>query len=88
MLKPVTKDEKLEFTLRVQADKAKDEILWELLEEKYNGFVDIWPEMYKKKGQLVLEMKFLKVKTSDESVTNENSVRYHVLPGKGVKIIK
>lgn len=88
MLKPVTKDEKLEFTLRVQSDKAKDEILWQLLDENYNGFVDIWPEIYKKKGKLVLEVKHLKVKTSEEKSTNENSTRYHILPGKGVKIIK
>lgn len=87
MLKPVTKDEKIEFTLRVQADKAKDEILWQLLDEKYNGFVDIWAEIYKKKGKLVLEVKHAKIKTSDETLTNKNSVRYHILPGKGVKII-
>ena len=87
MLKPVTKDEKLEFTLCVQADKAKDEILWQLLDEKYNGFIDIWPEMYKKKGKLVLEVKYIKIKTSNEKLTNDNATRYHILPGKGVKII-
>lgn len=88
MLKPITKDEKLEFTLRVQAEKAKDEILWELLDEKYNGFVDIWGEVSNKNGKVALEMKFKKVIVSTDSLTNENSVRYHILPGKGVKVIK
>ena len=87
MLRPITTEEKLEFTLRVQADKAKDEILWNLLEEPYNGFVDIWPMIYKKKGKVVLEVKFEKVKTSDQKLTNKDSTRYHVLPGRGVKII-
>jgi hypothetical protein len=88
MLKPVTKEEKLEFTLCIQADKAKDEIFWELMDKNYSGFVDIWPSISRKKGQVVLEVMHKEIKTSDEVMSHKEATRYHVVPGKGVKKIK
>jgi hypothetical protein len=88
MLKPVTEEERLEFTLRIQASKGTDELLNDLLDKNYNGFVDIWPEIKKVKKEVVLTIKYDKVKLSSEPLSNENAVRYHIFPGKGVKIIK
>jgi hypothetical protein len=87
MIKPITDEEKLNFTLKTQADKATNEILWQLLDEKYNGFVDLWPQIYKKKNQIILEIKYKKIKSSTDPKTNTNSIRYHVLAEKGVKLI-
>jgi hypothetical protein len=87
MLSPITKKEKLQFTLKLQAEKGRDEILWQLIEENYTGLVDIWPVVRKTKKSVVLEVLFEKVKPTDE-LKNEKAIRYSVIPSKGVKIIK
>ena len=88
MLKPITKEEKLDMTLRIQATKAVDEILWELLDEKYHGYVDIWPLISKEKKEMVLEIKFKKINNGSEPLINERAIRYFINPGHGVKVIK
>ena len=88
MLKPVSTEEKLEWTLRVQTQKAIDEILTMLLDENYTGFVDIWAILKQQKKKMVLDVQHKKIKQVSDELSNENCVRYHVLPGKGVKLIK
>jgi len=88
MLKPVTEEEKAIFTLRVQADKAKEELLSEAFYSDYDGYLDIWAVIKTKKGKLVLEMETKRLSNSTQSLSHKDAVRYHVMPGKGVKKIK
>ena len=93
MLKPVTEQERLAFTLQIQAERATHELLYELLvTEKYDGYVDIWPHVSwdKKHGKVKLEVACRKVKLSHSKKTNSNAVRYHVsqtIAGGGVRLI-
>lgn len=88
MLKPITSGERLELTMKIQFEKAIEELLYDLYEQKYNGFVDIWADIVKKKGKVVLDVQLKKIKVGSDPVTNDKCVRYHILPGKGVKKIK
>jgi len=85
MLKPVTTEEKLQFTLKLQAEKATEELLSEFYHSGYDGYVDIWPVLSNKKGKVVMEILAKKLSTAVTKPTNENAVRYHVAQGKGVK---
>lgn len=84
MLKPVTVEEKLTFTLQLQAEKARDELLAEIYYEGYEGHVDIWPEVKKGKG---VEFKVLSAKILNplSPLTNKNATRFLVTQGKGCK---
>lgn len=86
MWKPVTEDEKAVYTLKFQTQKAIDELLGELYYSGYNGFVQIWPEITKKKKKLVLEIKLEKYTLIPEK-SKEESVRYQIIQGKGCKKI-
>jgi len=79
MLRPITEQERLSYTIKMQADKATQELLYDLLiTQKYDGFVDIWPEIKpNKKNTLVLEIKSKKV-SQYTSLTNSHSTRYHI----------
>ena len=87
MIKPVTFDEKLLFTLKLQMEKLTDEILADLMEERYTGVVEIWPVHTYTKGEVKLEVKFEKISSTALKKKNKLSLRYHVLPDKGVKLI-
>jgi hypothetical protein len=84
MLKPITEEEKLQFTLNLQAEKAVEEMLAEIYYSGYNGYVDIWPVLKKEKGKVVMELSLKKLGTSGAvKITDENAVRYHVVQNKG-----
>lgn len=88
MLKPVTVQEKAEYTLKIQTAKATEELLADYYYSGYDGYVDIWPVIKtdKKTKQLVLEVKSKKITTTSKPTTS-NSARYHIAQNKGVKMI-
>lgn len=89
MLKPVTQEEKLLATLKLQLEKGIEDLLAELYEdEKYEGFVDLWPTLSEEKGKIVLEIKLNKVPFSSAKLTNEDAVRYEIVQGKGTRRVK
>ncbi len=74
--------------MSIQADKAVNEFLYELLnEEKYSGYVDIWPVISVKKGKVILEMHMKKITLVTQDFAHKDSTRYLVVPGKGCKLI-
>ena len=87
MLKPVTDQERLTFTLKIQAAKATEEILADLFhEQKYKGVVDIWPVLsIAKNGQVVLTVEYKKVQPGVVRLTHQHATRFIVDPVKGVK---
>lgn len=88
-LKPITKEEKLVFTLKIEIEKMIDEILGQLFhEEKYSGVVEIWPEINENSsGELKVEVKHQKIQNTTVKKKNKWSIRYHVAPEKGVKLL-
>ncbi len=89
MLKPITEEEKAKFTLCVQADKARDELLAEVYESGYEGYLDIWGVVSRnKKKKLVLDVKCAKVMYPNALTSHPDAARYHVAQGKGVKKLK
>lgn len=80
MLKPVSKQEKLDFTLKMQAEKATNEILDELLSQNYIGFVDIVFDLKHAKNMVKLEVTTKKVPHLRTPRT-PSSIRYEVLAG-------
>lgn len=86
MLKPVTEQERLAYTIQVQAEKAANELLYEfLITEKYDGFVDIWPitEWDTRKKKVVLDVKSAKVSNKNQSLSHPSAIRYHISQSKG-----
>jgi hypothetical protein len=94
MLKPITTEEKLKFTLEIEGERACQELLAELFyEEKYNGYVDIWPVFSTqkaafRKAKLKLTIKSNKVLSAASSLSHPDASRFHVCQGKGVKLLK
>ena len=88
MLKPITEEERAKYTLKVQTEKATQELLAEAYEAGYNGYIDIWPELSNNKKQLIFEMKSKKILTVSSPRSHDFAIRYHVLQGKGCKKIK
>jgi hypothetical protein len=88
MLKPVTEAEKAKFTLRLQFDRAVQELLSEAYEAGYKGYLDIWPEMSTKDKQLVMTVQSSKATFASSALSNSDAIRYHVVPAKGCKRIK
>ena len=87
MLPPITEQEKAVYTLRLQLQKATEELLAEVYEAGYTGYVDIWPVIKSNKKQLILEVESKKVLTAS-SLSHNEAMRYHVQQGKGCKRIK
>lgn len=87
MLKPITEQEKLLFTLQVEAERGTQELLSELYyDKKFEGYVDIWPILStRKQGQVKLEIKSKEVMSSVASPTHRDATRFHVNQAKGVK---
>ena len=88
MLPPITEQEKAVYTLKLQLQKATEELLAEAYESGYTGYLDIWPVIKTKKGQLIMEVESKKVSHSSASSTHEEAMRYHIQQGKGCKRIK
>jgi hypothetical protein len=88
MLPPITEQEKAVYTLRLQLQKATEELLAEVYEAGYTGYVDIWPVIKSNKKQLILEVESKKVLTASSSLSHNEAMRYHVQQGKGCKRIK
>lgn len=88
MLPPITEQEKASYTLKLQLQKATEELLAEVYEAGYTGYVDIWPVIKSNKKQLILEVESKKVLTASSTLSNQDAMRYHVQQGKGCKRIK
>jgi hypothetical protein len=88
MLPTITEQEKAVYTLRLQLQKATEELLAEVYEAGYTGYVDIWPVIKSNKKQLILEVESKKVLTASSSLSHNEAMRYHVQQGKGCKRIK
>ena len=88
MLKPITEEEKAKYTLKVQTERAIQELLAEAYESGYNGYIDIWPIINSEKKQIIFEIQSKKILTPSAEASNKFAVRYHVLQGKGCKKIK
>ena len=88
MLKPITTEERAKYTLKVQMERGTQDLLAEVYESGYNGYLDVWPELGSNKRELIFEIKSKRVLLATSTPSNENSVRYHVLQGKGCKRIK
>lgn len=85
MKEPLSVEKKINVTLAVQGQKAIEELLSELYESGYKGYVDLWFVMEPTKNGLVLEINSTKVNTAYSPKTHEQSIRYHIVPGKGYK---
>lgn len=88
MLPPITEQEKASYTLKLQLQKATEELLAEVYEAGYTGYVDIWPVIKSNKKQLILEVESKKVLTASSSLSSQDAMRYHIQQGKGCKRIK
>jgi len=88
MLPPITEQEKAVYTLKLQLQKATEELLAEAYESGYNGYIDIWPIVTNNKKQLTLEVSSKKVLVASSGLSHNEAMRYHVQQGKGCKRIK
>ena len=88
MLKPITEVERAQYTLKLQLQKATEELLAESYEAGYTGYLDIWPVIKTKKNQLIMEVESKKVSQSASPPSHQEAMRYHIQQGKGCKRIK
>lgn len=87
MLKPVTATEKLGYTVQQQLVRGTEELLAEIYESGYTGFVDIWHTFKLNKGQVVFDMHMTKIPSSTIKPKHTPCTRWYVVQGKGVKPI-
>jgi hypothetical protein len=88
MLPPITEQEKAMYTIKLQLEKATEDLLSEAYESGYSGYIDIWPIVTNNKKQVILEVSSKKVLTASSSLSHKEAMRYHVQQGKGCKRIK
>lgn len=88
MLKPATRHEKLEYTIKFQGERAINELLSELIEQGYQGYVDIWFSTETKEGEVLFKVESKKITHKSQPLTNPNTARFHIEPSKGAKLIK
>lgn len=84
-----TKPDKLTYTINVQIKKSTDELLCELFEANYSGFVDIVAKPEKTNKELSVTVTSHKVPLETSAPTDQECcVRYQVIPTKGCRRIK
>jgi hypothetical protein len=88
MLTPITEAEKAKYTLKIQFERAVEELLVETYESGYTGYLDIWPVVNTNKNQVVMKVACKKVLLAVSPSTNSEAMRYHIQQGKGCKRIK
>jgi hypothetical protein len=89
MLKPITQEEKLAFTLELQLEKATDELLGELFyKEEYDGFVDIWWKIKTDRKKLTVVIGKEKVLLANSAPKHKNYTRYQVIKNKGIRVVE
>lgn len=91
MLKPVTKEEKLGYTLQVQANKAAEELLADLYYlEEYDGYVDIWCNISNdaKNRTLNTEVRSKKVPLLSSPISNADALRFQLTQNKGIRQVQ
>ena len=88
MLKPVTEVERAKFTLKAQFDRAVQELLSEVYDTGYTGYLDIWPEISTKDKQIVMAVQSAKATFASSVLNHKDAVRYHIVQDKGCKRIK
>lgn len=87
-LKPITKEEKLEFTIKLQMRKLTDDILSSYFyDEKYKGLIEIWPEYKAVDNELEVEVKHTRLEFPNQKRKSKYSLRYFIDPEKGVKLV-
>jgi hypothetical protein len=87
MLKPVTPTEKLGYTVQQQLVRGTEELLAEIYESGYTGYVDIWHTLKFSKGQVVFDMHMMKIPSSAIKPKHSPYSRWYVVQGKGVKAV-
>lgn len=88
MLPPITEHEKTLYTLKLQLQKATEELLAEVYDAGYTGYVDIWPIIKSNKNQIIMEVESKKVLLAVSPLSQNEAMRYHIQQGKGYKRIK
>ena len=88
MLPPITQTERAQYTLKLQLERATEELLSEAYESEYTGYLDIWPVIKTDKKQLIMEVESKKVLHSASPLSHNEAMRYHIQQGKGCKRIK
>ena len=88
MLPPVTEHERTQYTLKLQFEKAIQELLAEAYEAGYEGYLDIWPILDATSKQLIMSVQSKKISSSFSKPSHKEALRYHVSPGKGCKRIR
>ena len=89
MLKPVTKQEKLEYTLKMQAEIGREELLEEAYFSGYEGYLDIWLVSIKtEKKEIKLQLQSKRVPAYHSTMSHPDAVRYSILQKKGYKPVK
>lgn len=88
MLHPITEQEKAQHTLKIELQRATEELLSEAYESGYNGYIDIWPVVEAKKKQLVFTVQSKKITIATTDLSNKEAMRYHVVQGKGCKRVR
>lgn len=88
MLKPITEQERAQYTLKIQLERATEELLSEAYESGYTGYLDIWPALKTKKNQIIMEVESKKVLQAVSPMSHNEAMRYHIQQGKGCKRIK
>ena len=68
MLKPITEAEKVKFTLQAQFQRGVEELLSEVYEAGFNGYLDIWPVITTKNKQLILSISSNKVSFASSQI--------------------
>lgn len=94
--KPISTEEKFMFTAQTLAQRGVDEILSTLFwDEQYNGLVDLWLEVAhsapqkknKKATEAELVVRYKKVGSPFQKLSQETAVRYELKQGRGVRLL-
>jgi hypothetical protein len=88
MLPPITQTERAQYTLKLQLERATEELLAEAYEAGYTGYLDIWPVIKSNKKQVIMEIESKKVLQAVSPMSHQEAMRYHIQQGKGCKRIK
>lgn len=88
MLPLITQSERAQYTLKLQLERAAEELLTEAYESGYTGYLDIWPLIKINRKQLVMEVESKRVLQSVSPMSHNEAMRYHIQQGKGYKRIK
>lgn len=68
--------------------KAIDELLCDCIDKQYNGYIDIWFKTSVKQKEVIVEAISKNIPHKSSPSSAPNSIRFHIDPAKGVKLIR